>query len=180
MNTPGKFKTLILLMAACTFLAVISSCSTTKGQVSYPPDFNFSLQYGMGRGSTISTFDNTYTKDLIQKGTAKAEMKLTPEEKEAVYRKMMDIDIFSYPDIFEPVSAGEQGGSFIPHGGMPSTSYSFSIQANGRTKQIFWNYIMDTRSEKAYKLLELIDQIKMIIISKPEYKALPEPEGAYQ
>jgi hypothetical protein len=176
----AKLKAAILLITACSFLALISSCSTTKGQVSYPPDFNFSMRYGMGSGNAINTFDSTFTKDLVQKGFVTTKMALTPAEKDAIYRKMMDIDIFSYPDVFEPVTNNVPGGSFTPHGGIPSVSYSFRIQADGKTKEIYWNYIMDTRSEKSIKLLELIEQIRQIIISKPEYKALPESEGAYQ
>ncbi|GAA0342200.1 hypothetical protein GCM10008931_36980 [Oceanobacillus oncorhynchi subsp. oncorhynchi] len=45
-----------------------------------PDDFDFSIQFGVGKNNEINTFEGTVTKDLIENGTATAEISLTEEE----------------------------------------------------------------------------------------------------
>jgi hypothetical protein len=61
----------------------------------------------------------------------------------------------------------------------PHQSYRFSVTAARGTKVVTWEDALFNDDERAADLRGLARLIERIIHAKPEYKALPEPEGAY-
>jgi len=58
-----------------------------------PEDFGFSIQYGVGKKNEIDTFKGIVIKDLVDNGTAKANITLSDKEMFEIYEKMKDINV---------------------------------------------------------------------------------------
>jgi hypothetical protein len=161
-----RFKNVVALVFL-SFLLIIGCSDTMQQEDSqYPRDFNFVFNYGVQNKNQLDTFNNTYTKDLIQNGTKKIRFRLTEEEKEIIYKKMNEIDLFSYPKYNE-------GMTFEPTSG-----FHFVVQHNGEKQTIAWNGgIRENPTDQ--KFGSLVRLVIEIIESHKEYKALPQAEGGY-
>ncbi len=62
--------------------------------------FNLIFKYGVDAKNILNTFEGTYTKDMIPDPPIATKLSLTREELDTIYKKMVDIDFFSYPDVF--------------------------------------------------------------------------------
>src|SRR5690625_5495728 len=58
-----------------------------------PEDFGFSVQYGVGQKNEIDTFNGVVIKDLVEDGTAKADITFTDKEMSEIYEKMKAINV---------------------------------------------------------------------------------------
>jgi len=145
-------------------------CNTTN--------FNVIFRYGIAGAkyrNELNTFNCTFIKDMVNKPPIKTRLYLNDEELEAIYEKMIEIDFFSYPQIFNYMPSGNIIGESTPY------SIFYLEVRNGTVKHsVVWNdrYVSDG-NERYDNLLELAHLIKTIIIAKPEYQKLPEPSAAY-
>ena len=150
----------------------------TVGCVTPPPEeskFNLIFYYGVGANNGLNTFEGTYTKDMIMDPPITVNLSLSEEELDSIYRKMVEIDFFDYPDEFSvSVPSGEAIGMVTPH-----SSYYFKVEYDSKVKELRWEDKITNEDEKANKLRELIKLIRDIVESKEEYKELPEPRSGY-
>src|SRR5690625_2883314 len=58
-----------------------------------PEDFGFSIQYGVGKKNEIDTFKGVVIKDLVENGTAKANITFSDKEMAEIYEKMKNINV---------------------------------------------------------------------------------------
>src|SRR5690625_763501 len=58
-----------------------------------PEDFGFSVQYGVGQKNEIDTFNGVVIEDLVEDGTAKADITFTDKEMSEIYEKMKAINV---------------------------------------------------------------------------------------
>ena len=138
-------------------------------------DFNLIFKYGVGAKNELNTFEGTYTRDMISDPSITVPLSLTEEEQDRIYKKMVEIDFFDYPEEFSvSITAGERVGIVTPH-----SSYYFEVEYDSKIKTLWWEDNIINEDEKADKLRELIQLIKDIIESKDEYQKLPEPKSGY-
>ena len=134
-----------LLLGIVISLLIISGCghnsdlsrgsdSETKSDKQMPnemtEDFNFSLSFGYGEvnKNEINTYNNSVTKDLIMKGTAKADVSFSQDEMQSIYEKMREINIMGMNEF------SQQGGCSQT----PSNTDIWKITINGETKTFSW------------------------------------------
>ena len=163
-----------ILLTIFAFISAFSfSCHAQQ-----PTDSNFNLlfKYDVGAGDQLNTFNNTYTKDMVMDPPITVGLKLTDEEKQKIYGKMIEIDFFNYPDEFAiTVPPGQVVGIVTP-----SPSYYFHVEYDSRKKDLSWNDYILNDDARADKLRELIRLVEDIVESKDEYKRLPPPSGGYE
>ena len=128
--------------------------------------------YGVGAKNVLDTTSGTFTKDMILASPITVPMKLTEREMARIARKIDAIDFFSYPATY---TTPEDGGGWME----PHQSYRFSVTTAEGTKTVTWEDAVFNDDERAADLRGLARLIERIIHARPEYKALPEPEGGY-
>lgn len=138
-----------------------------------PDDFNFSIQFGIGKKNEVNTFNHTVTKDLINNGTVKIDIHLTKEEMNTIYEKMKQINIVEDKLL---KSAPING---IVCGKTPFVEDEWTVTINGETITQYFSDKHCELTDDANQLLELRQFILDIVKSKKEYIDLPEPEGGY-
>lgn len=144
----------------------------TRGAVTepMPADFNIILQYGVGGKNELNTFEQTFTKDLIQKGTKTVPFNLTVDDLEEVFVRIKQTDVSIYPEKFHPETA-----YYIE----PHETFYLKIQMNGKSQEIQWVAEDAGRSPETEELHDLLKYIINVIENKREYKKLPKPVGWY-
>lgn len=143
------------------------------------PDFDFIFRYGIYARNTLDTFEGTYTKDMVADPSIRIDLILTGDEKTIIYRKMVEISFFDYPDVFTvSVPRGGEKGIRTPY-----SSYYFKVEYESEIKELWWadNIVLkDSIDKEAENLKGLTELIRDIIESREEYQKLPEPRSAYQ
>ena len=134
---------------------------------------NLKFSYGVDAKNVLNTFENTYTKDLILDGTTTVPFTLSDGELDHINEKMSEIGFFDYPEHF--AAATGDTASFI----MPYSTYEFEVSYESTTKRLHWSDSVISDDTAAVKLRELIQLIRSIIESKPEYSQLPPARGGY-
>ncbi|MFC1991901.1 hypothetical protein ACFLVC_04190 [Chloroflexota bacterium] len=163
------------------FTVIIVLVVVVLGMVacSVPPlaqsDFNLIFRYGVGAKNELNTFEGTYTKDMFGDPSITVPLSLTDEELDIIYRKMVEINFFDYPEEFSVTAApGEAVGIVTPY-----SSYYFKVEDDSGIKELRWEDKITNEDNEADRLRELIKLITDIIESKEEYQKLPEPTGGY-
>ncbi len=176
-----KMKKILILLGILVLCCFVVSCTNTAtaqqtGNItSSNASFNFVFKYGVSGGNTLDTFKGTYTRDMILDPAVTINMVLTPAEMDSIYQKMVEIDFFNYPDKFSGHVADNETKTEVA----PYPSYFFNVEYDGKTKELLWHAKYVNLDTPGQKLMELINLIKSIIESKPEYQALPKPSGGY-
>jgi hypothetical protein len=137
--------------------------------------FGLIFRYGVMARNELNTFKGTFTKDMVSDPSITVNLSLSEEELDSIYRKMVEIDFFDYPDEFSvSVLPWESVGMITPH-----SSYYFKVEYDSKVKELRWEDKITNKDEKADKLRELIKLIRDIIESKEEYQKLPKPTSGY-
>jgi hypothetical protein len=136
--------------------------------------FNFVFKYGVSGKNTFDTFAGTFTKDMGPDAPITIELKLSSEEMDSVYQKMVEIDFFNYPDKFSVSIPDAQKTEVAPY-----PTYFFRVAYGSKTKELLWHDKYVNYDVPGGKLMELINLIRDIIESKQEYKNLPEAKPGY-
>ena len=167
-----KGRIVIATLALVVLFLGVAGCSTPPSAKS---NFNLIFKYGVGARNELNTFEGTYTKDMIGDPSITVPLSLTEEELNKIYRKMVEIDFFSYPERFSvPVPPGGITGMVTPYSG-----YYFEVAYDSKIKQLWWDDEITNENIKADKLRKLSQLIRDIIESKDEYKQLPPAKGGY-
>jgi hypothetical protein len=139
-------------------------------------NFFLKFEYGLGGMNVLDTFNNIFERDMVGDPSAIISFHLTDDDLNRIYKKMIEIDFFNYPEIFFiDVSSEPEIGTVTPN-----YTYYFKVEINSQVKELSWDDYITNENKKADELRSLIDLIRDIIYSKDAYKALPEPEGAYE
>ena len=165
----------LIVIIGLTIIAAVAGlvgCSTPSDKES---DFNFIFKYGVTARNELNTFRGTYTKDMVADPTITIDLALTEEEFDRIYRKMIEINFFDYPDEFSVSTDPGELISII----RPYSSYYFKVEYESSIKELRWEDEIKNEDKEADKLRELIKLIKDIIENRAEYKELPEPTSGY-
>jgi hypothetical protein len=168
-------KKALSIIAGLALVCVLPGMIGCDKQTSAKPGFNLIFKYGVTAKNELDTFKGTYTKDMVTDPSIAVELRLSEEEMNSIYQKMVEIDFFSYPEAFKvTVPSGELIGMVTPF-----SSYYFTVEYDSQMKKLHWADDVTNPDEKAAKLRELIKLIKSIIESREEYKKLPEAKSGY-
>lgn len=174
--------TLITLSLVACSQADINSDEPSSNEISsapesmpknMPDDFNFSVQFGVEKKNEINTFKGTVTKDLIEDGTATAEIIFTDEEMNEIYEEMKGVNILEtkkfIPEPLDGTVCMQQ-----PHG---EDIWEITIKGETITHSYSEEYCEPTND--AQELMELRDYVFNIVKHRDEYKELPKSKGGY-
>lgn len=132
-----------------------------------PDDFNFSLKYGYEAADEMNTYDDTYTKNLINDGVKTIDFTLTDEDMELAYEELKNADILNTPDQVSEQSCVD-----------PHEENIVTMTVNGEDFEREWLSAecdeYDERLSYAIKTIHL-----EIVEPRSEYHELPEPSGGY-
>ncbi|WP_152658546.1 membrane lipoprotein lipid attachment site-containing protein [Oceanobacillus sp. CFH 90083] len=169
------FILLIFSLSACSKMETNTMESNHIESVArMPDDFDFSVQFGVGKNNEINTVEGTVTKDLIADGTVTAEMTLTEEEMKAIYEKMKEINIVETKEFTpEPVN-----GTMCMQ--EPHEEDEWKIAVNGEiiVHSVSGAYCDPTDDTK--QLMELRNYVFSVVRGKEEYKVLSNARGGYE
>lgn len=164
------------VMCLCLFLIAFSfvgcNLSSTKNQLpeSKTKDFNFVFNYGVNAKNQLDTAKGQFTKDMILEPSITTNLKLSDDEMSTIYLEMKKINILGYPDNFKPKSNTIH---------TPYDTYSIKIIVDGKEKNIYWKDESVSETKEAVQLRKLFKKIEDIIVTKEEFKKLPEAKGGY-
>lgn len=139
-----------------------------------PDDFQFSVQFGVHAKNEVNTYDGRVTKDLIDHGTATAELLFTAAERAQIYEHMREINVFAEKK-FIPADADET--MCVQE---PPEDEEWKITANGQEVgfQISGQFCESTDDAKKFR--QLRNEIWKIVETKEAYRQLPEVVGGYE
>ena len=148
-----------------------------------PDDFAFSIVWGT---YGISSYDSktgklVKTKDATDVSKYTSTVQLTEEQLKEVYHILLsDIDLFKYPDSYDPFNAPD---AEIRVASEPNQTIIISVTANGLTKTVTCSGVAFGSSgycEEARVFMSAENEIVELITSLPEWVAFPEYEFFYE
>lgn len=154
-----RLSALLLLMILCT--------ACTAG-TDFPAAYSFSLQWGY---DGMCSYDST-AGELVR-GAGRTEYFLTESEKQEIHALLQNLDIQTYPDIYNP----------NPHlATSPPMTLILTVQTEFWEKtvtaeEIACSYVSDDRMGQRF--LEVCAGIQDIIEQTTEWQTLPEPDLFY-
>ena len=158
-----KFSTIILIVS-------LSGCSVAPNNKI--PDEQFVQVYlHYGYHDEINTFEQTLQKDLVP-DTVRIPFWFTKREQEIILTNAERFSFFSFPDTVYKQPNEDIAPNFGPQ--------TLRIRVGNKDKTIVWFEPHDKRFKYYSLLIELRNLIIDIVVSKPEYKALPPNKGVYQ
>jgi hypothetical protein len=163
-------KYLLFLVLALSWLLIISDCSKT---IIEPDPQLLKIHFYYGFGNELNTFEQTYTKDLVQDGYIIVRFWLTEAEQESISNKLQVVDFFNFPDTLIQMDSDS-----IMVWISPDPGWQFlRVADENRKKVVYWRYPLPEGNKFVSRLRELKNLIADIIESKPEYRALPPAKG---
>ena len=166
-------KKLLLTIGFCVAM-LLTACTQEKAEKE-PEEFSFKLtwnvfgvsSYDSKTGELIKSSDATYPEDYT------TSYFLTEEELDEVYELIMDLDMESYPEEYDPFK-----------GEMSTPSQTLILEACiGGEKMIIRaeDISLSDRAgnKKGQKFLDTCDTISRMLMDTEEWKALPEYEFLY-
>jgi hypothetical protein len=124
-----------------------------------------------GYRDEIDTFQGFLQKDLVP-DTIRIPFGFTTREQEIILSKLESSRFFSFPDTIH----AEPNVTESPNGG----AQILRVKYADKDKAVVWFYPPE-RSSKFFSLvLAIRNLIYDIAVSRPEYKALPQPKAGYQ
>ncbi len=170
-----RFSFRVIMLSFILGIVVLYSAYWTP---CFDSDFNLVFRYGhykVEAKNELNTFRGSYTKDMVRGSPITVKLCLTREDLDRIYLKMMEIDFFSYPDVFHVPPSGEVIGEFSHW-----NTYNLKVQNGTKVKTVRWdNHYLISGNEEYDNLIELANLIWKIIESKPEYLRMPEPRAGY-
>jgi hypothetical protein len=164
----------IAIAVICFSLAVVLTYALLVNSVpeydSSKNALNIIFRYGVGAKNELDTFEGTFTKDLVMNGRATTRMVLSQEELKTIQTELTEIGFFSIPENFPSNPSMTVD---------PQIDYCIIVQEANQTREVNWcnNSLMETNIEN--NLMQMAAYLCDMIEQKPEYKALPPPNGGY-
>jgi hypothetical protein len=135
-------------------------------------DFAFTFDAGWCGIGKLDLFNGTFTTRIrTDKPDKTVNLILSQAEMATIYRKMIAINFFDYPEQYETVIAS--GSLVTAHA--PANTYQLNVRDDGRTKSVVWtDNISSPTTIETENLRTLIRLIEQTIVNRPEYKNLPQ------
>lgn len=172
----------IYFLLIVSLLLSLIGCSNSTTAISSAPNttreknFNIIFKYGVFAGNILDTFQNTFTKDMVEDSPITVALSLSQEDMDVIYQKMVEINFFDFPTDFNDRIPPNQVTTTIV---TPGDIYYFNVQIGQNTKEVYWDAGRVYNDEQASDFESLIRLIIEIIQTKDEYKQIPEPTSGY-
>lgn len=157
----------ILLLLQASLLSACNSAWQAQPEL----NFGFVLEFGICSMDKLDTFYGEFTQDRVVGPSITIPLRISDEQMTTIYEKMREINIASYPEMFEVPKP------FIGTMVIISTYYSYDLMVeNGDSKiSIHWkDNIVQPTTGKADRLRELFQFIIQMVRERPEYQELPD------
>ncbi len=172
----------IYFLLIISLLVCMSGCLKPAASTITTPDitgdsgFNFIFKYGVTAGNILDTFQNTFTKDMVTDPPITVALTFTQQEKDLIYRKMVEIGFFDFPaDFNDRIPADLETTQIVT----PGQRYYFKTQAGQTVKELNWDAGRIYEDQMSKDLESLTKLIIQIIEPKDEYKQIPQPTSGY-
>ena len=132
--------------------------------------FNVLFRYGVTSRNELNTFNSTYTKDMVLDPPITIWLYLSDEEMNQIRQKVVEINLFNLP---ETISSRNDGWRIEPQ-----DNFFLMVQNGSTIKTVTWNSNSEV-NEVEQNLTQLANLIESIVEQRPEFKALPLPNGGY-
>jgi hypothetical protein len=151
-----------------------------------PGDFDFKINYGVGGVNCIDTFNNTFTKDLIQPdrskpSTATTELVIPTDQMLAIYGKFLEYKIADLPDDINADAAATPSEEDMLF--EPSQEYTLFYICNGVRRKIVYDeskgWPVSADPDKRDRLMNFVEFITKYIYATKEYAAMPPTVAGY-
>jgi|GEM_PF-1263002 len=159
-----------------------SEDNDSDSKINMPEDFDFRIEYGVGGINCIDTYNNTFTKDLVQKGTKTIDFLIPDDVMQKIYKIFVDNDITELPDDINADVEVTDDKAFDSW--TPANSYSLTYTCNNETRTIVcedggpWH--SDTGPPACRNNLVLfVSWVNAYICSTKEYQRMPNADGGY-
>lgn len=165
-----KARRVLSLVMAIILLCCIGGCSQTSLPKDRPEDFSFFLVWG---SHGISSYDST-TGVLVKSnmGTKlETGYKMSPQELDAVYAILRELNVESYPDEYDP----HKGRMSAPTMTIILTVHAGDVDKTISAENICLSY--DARSIKGQRFLDAVKGISDILTGTEEWQTLPEADS---
>lgn len=152
-------------------LVIISGCErkSTKYPVTMSNDFNF-ISNIADSSYVLDTYRDKLTKKIDWALDTTISYQLSVAEKQRIYKILKQIDIYKYPQNYNPTSTVKV---------FPSFSYQFEFTLNGVGYKINWKENTESDTKDAKELRNLFLEIQIIIEKDSIVKKLPESKRAF-
>ena len=172
MKIPGlvtkPFLSIFLLLQANLLFA----CNSAAWQAEPEPNFGFVLEFGSCSMDKLDTFTGEFTQDrVVEPADLTIPLRLSDEQMTVIYKKMVEINVAQYPEVFEVSKP------LIGEVVMISSPYNYDLTVqNGESKtSIRWtDNIVKPTTAKADRLRELFQLIIQMVQEHPGYQQLPD------
>ncbi len=169
-STYYPFKMKIILVIATSFLLSCSSAVSPDLKDNHDEQF-IQIFFHHGLFNELDTFHGTYQKDLVADGTIKTTMWLTKREQEIILTKLENYRFFTLPDTIPK----QRNVIISPDMGIQI----LKVKYGDTVKTVVWHETAEQNDVSKYYIDEINSLLIDIIVSKPEYKALPPVNGFY-
>ena len=174
-------------IAAMLLLVLLAAgCAKTPAQTAkteqMPQDFAicFAWWYNLEQKNSMDTATGKLQKDLLADGTASAECQPDEELLQQLY-ELVNRDGFL--SISREMTAQELATDGTAAGVSPNTCYEITVTMNGKQTVVRGDQTAaaytDTDADAAC-FVAVTDELQQIVRELPEWKAMPESDGAYQ
>ncbi len=147
--------------------------SVTTSRTTLPDDFSFTLTWNVIGDSFYNSVTGKLVKTRYYEPTGehtRATLLLTDEEKLFIYRLLTEyIDIFSYPDEYDPM---------YPHKSKPSQTIVITMTANGKKKivqccSVALGEVEDANGTEGKNFMRVMGTIIDLLTSSEEWNSIP-------
>lgn len=170
-----KVSGLLMKLITSIFLLLpawlLFACGSTTWPVTPASDFGFVLEFGSCNMDKLDTFRGEFTQDRVTEPSITISLRLSDEQMAMVYAKMLEINVASYPEVFEVPKP------LVGEVVMISSPYNYALMVhNGESSiSIRWtDDIVQPTTPRADRLRELFQLIIQIVREHPDYQQLPE------
>ncbi|UTR05909.1 hypothetical protein MM326_17810 [Alkalihalobacillus sp. LMS6] len=156
-------------MLIMTFLVACSQHPSLPEE--QPDDFQFHLTYGFGESPTneINTFDQTFTKDLVQAGTETISFEWTNEQMATFYNQFRDNHVLQLPSESESARAPCT---------IPYRQYDLHFVVQGEAYRLKWDSECSTDAIDQWE--QFMGNVYENMLNPSEaYQLLPDAVGGY-
>ena len=152
-------------------LVIVFSCErrTTKYPETMPNDFNFISNIAES-SYILDTYKDKLTKTIDWERDTTISYQLSLAEKQRIYSILKEIDIYHYPQNYNPTTRVRV---------RPSFSFEFEFTLNGVDYKINWKENTESDTRDAKKLRNLFRMIQNTIENDAQVKKLPEDKRAF-
>ncbi len=159
-------------------LVLFTACGNRMPE-GVPQDFAVYYAMGIDNGqmNILDTYEGYIQKDLIRKGTARADYTPTDEEIVAIYDIITELELWTMPNNVRPDSEIVQ----------PTTYFEIRFTMDGNTYEILADSTINhstwlnenITSEQAEAINTFCRFLHELMMDTDEYQSLPDSEGGY-